>query len=96
VPTNIPGCVARVSVASAESGGASSSFATPKSSTLTTPSGRTMTFSGLMSRWTIPAACAATSAPTTGTARSSASGTASAPRETRARSVSPSTHSIAT
>ncbi len=33
----------------------SASFAIPKSSTFTYPSGRSMMFSGLMSRWTIPA-----------------------------------------
>ena len=40
------------------SGATGASLAKPKSSTFTTPSGRSMTFSGLMSRWTIPAACA--------------------------------------
>ena len=37
-------------------------LAMPKSSTLTTPSSLTMTFSGLMSRWTSPRSCAAASA----------------------------------
>ena len=36
--------------------------ARPKSATLTSPSRRTMTFSGLTSRWIMPAACAARSA----------------------------------
>ena len=35
------------------------SFAMPKSSTFAYPSGLSMMFSGLMSRWTMPAACAA-------------------------------------
>ena len=35
------------------------SLASPKSSTFTIRSRRSMTFSGLMSRWTIPASCAA-------------------------------------
>ena len=37
-------------------------LASPKSRTLTTPSSRTLTFAGLRSRWTMPAACAASSA----------------------------------
>ena len=32
----------------------SSAFASPKSSTLTVPSARTLMFAGLRSRWTIP------------------------------------------
>ena len=47
------------------------SFASPKSSTFTNPSGRSITFSGLMSRWTMPAACAALSAAATWIAMSS-------------------------
>ena len=37
-------------------------FASPKSSTLTVPSGRTLMFAGFRSRWTIPCSCAASSA----------------------------------
>ncbi len=36
--------------------------ARPKSSTFTTPSGRTLTLAGFRSRWTMPASCAASSA----------------------------------
>jgi len=38
------------------------SFARPKSSTLTVPSGRILMFAGFRSRWTMPIACAASSA----------------------------------
>ena len=37
-------------------------FASPKSSTLTTPSGVTLMLAGFRSRWTIPFSCAASSA----------------------------------
>ena len=40
-------------------------LASPKSNTLTSPSSRTMMFSGLMSRWTIAALCALVSADAT-------------------------------
>ena len=41
---------------------ASKAFASPKSKTLAVPSGRTLIFAGLRSRWTIPCSCAAPSA----------------------------------
>ena len=37
-------------------------MASPKSSTFTVPSPRTLTFAGFKSRWTIPSSCAASSA----------------------------------
>ena len=37
-------------------------FASPKSSTFTVPSGRTLMFAGFRSRWMIPCSCAASSA----------------------------------
>ena len=37
-------------------------FARPKSSTFTVPSGRTLMFAGLRSRWMMPCSCAASSA----------------------------------
>ena len=40
----------------------SSAFASPKSSTLTVPSSRTLMFAGFRSRWMIPCSCAASSA----------------------------------
>ena len=57
VPTTIPASVfntVRVVSAPASSGAVGASLASPKSSTFTKPSGRSMTFSGLMSRWTMP------------------------------------------
>ena len=41
---------------------ASSALASPKSSTFTVPSRRTLMFAGLRSRWTMPCSCAASSA----------------------------------
>ena len=38
------------------------SFASPKSSTFTVPSGRSLTLAGFRSRWMIPCSCAASSA----------------------------------
>ena len=38
------------------------SLASPKSSTFTTPSARTLMFAGFRSRWMIPCSCAASSA----------------------------------
>ena len=40
----------------------STAFARPKSSTLTTPSGRILMFAGFRSRWMMPCSCAASSA----------------------------------
>ena len=73
VPATVPG---RLSLAWASSVVASSpspssacvSLARPKSRTLTTPSGVTITFAGLRSRWTMPAAWAAASASASGIA----------------------------
>ena len=40
----------------------SSDLASPKSSTFTVPSGRSLMFAGLRSRWMMPFSCAASSA----------------------------------
>src|SRR5947209_4789691 len=61
----------------------STSFASPKSSTFTRQSRRSMTFSGLRSRWTMPASCAASTAAATCTATSSASSIVSGARRMR-------------
>ncbi len=45
----------------------------PKSVSLTTPSSRTITFSGFRSRWTTPAACACSSASAMGSRQAAAS-----------------------
>ena len=58
-------CVAR-------SAAARSTFAMPKSSTLTWPAVVTKMFSGLRSRWTMPSSCARASARATGTSSSTA------------------------
>ena len=71
VPITVPGRVcARTIVSICDLAGVrldwrdiSVSLANPKSSTFTIPSGRSMMLSGLMSRWTIPATCAACRAP---------------------------------
>jgi hypothetical protein len=69
--------------------------AIPKSVILTTPSLRTSTLPGLMSRWITPAACAAASAAevcrTTSRVRD---GLSRPSRSSSAESVSPSTSSI--
>ena len=68
MPRIIPICVARaVSVgefmASALDAPAGSiALASPKSSTFTVPSGRTLMFAGFRSRWMMPCSCAASSA----------------------------------
>ena len=64
VPNSVPDCVLSDLVAFVPPIHAtvSRAFATPKSSTLTVPSGRTLIFEGFRSRWMIPAACAAWSA----------------------------------
>jgi hypothetical protein len=72
----------------------SASFANPKSSTFTVPSGRTLMFAGFRSRWTIPCSCAASSASAICFAISSTSSTGIGPRAIRSASVSPSTSSI--
>ena len=43
-------------------GSGASAFASPKSSTFTVPSSRTLMFAGFRSRWMIPCSCAASSA----------------------------------
>ena len=56
------------------------SLARPKSSSLTPPSGRTLTLAGLRSRWTTPFSCAASSASAIWRAIASASSSGSPPR----------------
>ena len=78
VPATVPGRLSRAWASSVVSSSPSvpsawSSLARPKSRTLTTPSGVTMTFAGLRSRWTMPAAWAAASASASGIAMRSAS-----------------------
>jgi hypothetical protein len=69
-------------------------FASPKSSTFTVPSSRTLMFAGLRSRWMIPCSCAASSASAICLAIGSASSTGIAPCAIRSASVGPSTSSI--
>ena len=54
-------------------------FASPKSSTFTTPSGVILMFAGFRSRWTIPFSCAASSASAICRAMVSASASGSGP-----------------
>ena len=58
-------------------------FASPKSSTFTVPSGRTLMFAGFRSRWTMPCSCAASSASAICFAIGSASSSGIAPRAIR-------------
>ena len=67
--------------------GGSIAFASPKSSTFTVPSGRTLMFAGLRSRWMIPCSCAASSASAICLAIGSASSTGIAPRAMRCDEV---------
>ena len=74
---------------------AACALASPKSTTLTRPSAVSSTFSGLTSRCTIPAWCAADSPASIGSMTSSASLQGSQPRSrSRLRSVRPGTYSI--
>jgi hypothetical protein len=72
---------------------ASTSRATPKSTSLTCPF-EIMMFDGLMSRWMMPAACAASSADSVCSATVRTSCADSVPRAATSRSDSPSTSSI--
>jgi hypothetical protein len=70
--------------------GAATALASPKSTTLTVPSAETNTFSGLTSRCTSPARCAAASAASTGSSTETASSGRSRPRRrSTSRSVLP-------
>ena len=62
-----------------------SAFASPKSSTLTDPSGVRFTLAGFRSRWTMPFSCAASSASAIWRAISSASSTGTGPCAIRLR-----------
>ena len=62
-------------------------FARPKSSTLTVPSGRILMLAGFRSRWTMPASCAASRASTICLAMARASATDGRPRAMHLRQV---------
>ena len=66
---------------------ARASFARPKSSTFTVPSGVTLMFAGFRSRWMIPCSCAASSASAICRAIGSASSSGIGPRAIRSASV---------
>ena len=84
------------SVMSCPAGSASSvRRAMPKSSTFTTPSARTMTFSGFTSRWTMPARWAASSARAMSTSQRRRCSAGTPARPMKARSGVPATSSIA-
>lgn len=69
--------------------------AMPKSMTLTAPVGVSMTFAGLMSRWTMPAWCEYSSAESTPETISTASSIGTAwPSRRMSRTVWPSTYSM--
>ena len=75
---------------------AACALASPKSTTLTRPSAVSSTFSGLTSRCTMPAWCAAASPARIGSMTSSASSQGNQPlSRSRLRSVRPGTYSIA-
>ena len=63
--------------------GRSIAFASPKSSTFTVPSDRTLMFAGFRSRWMIPCSCAASSASAICFAMGKASSIGIAPRAMR-------------
>ena len=69
-------------------------FARPKSSTFTVPSGRSLIFAGLRSRWMIPCSWAASRASAICFAIGSASSSGMGPRVNRCARSSPSTSSI--
>jgi len=74
---------------------ASKAFARPKSSTFTLPSGVSLTFAGLRSRWTMPLSWAASRASAIWLAIPRASSTGTLPRFSRRARSSPRTSSIA-
>ncbi len=76
-----------------EAASAAHALARPKSRTLTFPSGVTLTFAGLRSRWTIPFSCASSSASATRPAIGTASSTGIGPRFSRSARSSPGTSS---
>ena len=67
----------------------SRALARPKSSTFTVPSGRSLMFAGLRSRWMIPCSCAASRASAICRAIGSASASGIGPRAMRSASVAP-------
>ena len=72
----------------------SASLASPKSSTFTVPSSRTLMLAGFRSRWTMPRSCAASSAPAICFAIGSASSMGIGPCAMRSASVGPSISSM--
>ncbi len=97
VPATIPGAVSDcgATVVTSASASSVSRFASPKSSTLTCPSGVTTTFPLLKSRWTTPRACACASASASCWPYRTTWSVGSGPSATRALSGCPSTSSIA-
>ena len=86
-PTSAPVIVIRSSV--------SRSLAMPKSISLSTPSSRTMTFSGFRSRWMTPSSCACASAAASSWMIIAASSGGSRPPSSRyCRSVRPRMYSV--
>ena len=102
VPRIIPACVIAgdvivgdIDMSSATDRAAGSiAFASPKSSTFTVPSVRTLMFAGFRSRWMIPCSCAASRASAICFAIGRASSIGIAPCAIRCERSSPSTSSI--
>ena len=100
VPRIMPICVAwpvsvgEVIASALDAPAGSIAFASPKSSTFTVPSARTLMFAGFRSRWMIPCSCAASSASAICFAIGNASASGIGPFAMRSASVGPSTSSI--
>ena len=103
MPIVVPACVSssgRIAVGSSDPGAPGavrgrSILARPKSRTFAWPRAFRKMLAGLRSRWTMPFACADSSASASWMPVASTASTSSAPRWTRAASVSPSSSSIA-
>jgi hypothetical protein len=94
---NVPGSspvAVTVTIGKEAAASVSMRFATPKSITLTCPSGVSITFEGFRSRWTMPASWAFASAPAISIPYRRASAVVSGPRTSLAASVSPPMNSI--
>ena len=73
---------------------ASRNLAMPKSSTLTVPSSVSITFAGLMSRWTMPARCAVARARQTCAASSATRSGGSGPSVSNSPTVRPESNGM--
>ena len=73
----------RATASASDADAGSIAFASPKSSTFTVPSARTLMFAGFRSRWMIPCSCAASSASAICFAIGSASSSGIGPRAIR-------------